>query len=258
MTKPTNQRHNLHKTAILTVTLSVLLTTSPQTFAFNKCVQSDGKVIFTDSACAAGSKAERINTKSSANTGTIPQQWRNGYCKVKFTRDSVINDIFFSGVKLDIRKGDEFILSDIGLFDIDILYFSRQGALELSFEKNKNGDNPFDITPDCAETNKFKQSSVSAVLVDTTLFADENLQKKICQLTAGTLINTRNSLSIRKSENASGNRYVELITDGLSEKCNGQRMGYYALAPENISGLTYERPPRPNPIVNILSPRKAE
>ena len=148
----------MHKNLAITASLAIFLTSTPQVFAFNKCTQTDGKIIFTDRPCDASSKAERIGIKANASTGTIPSQWRNGYCKAKFTRDFTIDDPF-AGVQLNIHKGDEYLLHDVDSLDVDILLFGKQGAVELSFKNNKT-DNPFSTTPKCENVFMLDQDSV--------------------------------------------------------------------------------------------------
>lgn len=170
----------------------------------------------------------------SGGLGTVTDTWRE-YCTATFTRDTEVFDSFGDPL-FTARAGQEFLLAGYSFFADDtaeIVYLAPGGAERVEVSQDESSTFPF--TSNCGPDDSM---SYYAVFQDVSVYADEGLTTKLCDLTAGTALpsNGAEGFSIAGDFSLSGPQTYELFLGAFSEQCQGAESGYISVPPTELFG----------------------
>ena len=200
-------------------------------------------VVLLCCACGAGGDEEDEDSPS----GTVTEEWRE-FCVATFTKDYEIIDSF-DEPQFTAKKGEEYLLSEFGDSfgpSAQLIYLWPGGPEEFTIEGNTTAEFPF--TTSCPLNTA---QPYYAVFEDVTVYADEALSTKLCDLEAGTALPRTNALagySITTLEFFGPNVY-EVYLNAFSAQC-GADTGYVNVQPvESFDSTTWLVP-----IIGVLHP----
>lgn len=162
-------------------------------------------------------------TEVEGNNGTVTDQWA-GFCTGVFTEDTPFLDSF-DKLAFTAKQGDEYLLAEFtDSFDgrAEVLYLAEAGPRSFQVEPNEDGDWPF--TSNCAIGEGVPYYGV---FTDVSVFADEDLTTKICDLSAGSVLSaegTGRGFGFTRSDGEAA--IYEVILGPFSEECDQQGTGY--------------------------------
>ncbi len=179
--------------------------------------------------------------------GTVTEPW-TGYCTGTFTEDTPINDAF-GDLVFTARAGAQFLLSD---FDdsfggrAEFLYLSNVGPDSFEVEARTDGTWPF--TSNCTIGQGVPYY---AVFNDVSVFAEQELTTKICDLSAGSVLPAGSSGRGYSFVGSKGESAIyNVILGPFGEQCGGHADGYISVPHTTSFGSTTWLVP----IVGIIGP----
>lgn len=165
--------------------------------------------------------------------GTVTEQWA-GFCTGTFTEETPIVDAF-GEVAFTARTGDEYLLSD---FDdsfggrADFLYLTNAGP--DSFDVEPGADAAWPFTSNCSIGQGVPYY---AVFKDVSVFADQELATKLCDLSEGSVLPAGASGRGYALVGSLGDATIyEVILGPFSAECEGQDRGYIRVPPTRSFG----------------------
>lgn len=171
----------------------------------------------------------------SSGDGTVTAEWAD-FCTGVFTEDTAILDAFDEPA-FTARAGAEYLLADFtDSFGgrAEFLYLTSVGPESFTLEPNEDGSWPF--TSDCAIGEGVPYYGV---FDDVSVFAEEELTTKICDLSAGTVLPAGNTARgyglVGSSSDAS---IYEVMLGPFSEACEGEPRGYVRVPSVTLFGST--------------------
>lgn len=205
--------------------------------ALTNCGGSDG----------GGSHGGGGGGSSSSGDGTVTAQWA-GFCTGVFTEDTPILDAFDEPA-FTARAGAEYLLADFSdSFGgrAEFLYLTHVGPDSFTVEPSEDGAWPFTSNCTIGEGVPYY-----GVFDDVSVFADEELTTKICDLTAGSVLPAGNSGRGYAFAGSSGGAAIyEVILGPFSEECGDQDRGYVRVPRVTSFGSTTWLVP----IVGLIGP----
>jgi hypothetical protein len=179
--------------------------------------------------------------------GTVTEEWA-GFCTGTFTEDTPIVDPF-GETAFTAQAGEEYLLSD---FDdtfgarAEFLYLTNVGPDSFEVEPSAEGAWPF--TSNCTIGEGV---AYYAVFDDVSVFSDEELTTKICDLSAGSALPAGGSGRGYAFTGSRGDSAIyEVILGPFSAECGDQGLGYISVPQTRSFGSTTWLVP----IAGILSP----
>ncbi len=158
--------------------------------------------------------------------GTVTEQWAS-FCTGVFSQDTPIMDAF-GDAAFTAKAGDEFLLSDFSDSSggrAEFLYLTNAGPDSFTLEPSADGTWPF--TSNCAINEGVPYYGV---FKDVSVFADQELTMKICDLSAGSVLpagsSGRGFAFAGSAENAA---IYEVILGPFSAECEDQPNGYVSV-----------------------------
>jgi hypothetical protein len=116
---------------------------------------------------------------SGANGGQITAEWKN-FCVATFTRDYTVTDTF-GDTQFTAQAGEEYLLTDLGPAGTGAeLSYLVNGAPYSFIVEQVEAAWPFTSNCESGQTHYY------AVFRDVTVFKDEAMTEKACDLRAGT------------------------------------------------------------------------
>lgn len=167
--------------------------------------------------------------------GTVTEPW-TGYCTGTFTEDTPILDVFDEPA-FTARAGDEFLMSD---FDdsfggrAEFLYLTNAGPDSFEVEPRADGTWPFTSNCEIGQGVPYY-----AVFKDVSVFAEEGLTTKICDLSAGSVLPAGSSgrgFSFVGSDGSSA--IYNVILGPFAADCGGATDGYIRVPQTSSFGST--------------------
>jgi hypothetical protein len=169
--------------------------------------------------------------------GTVTDQWRS-YCTATFNADTPVVDAFGDPV-FTARTGSEYLIGSYEDFGgqprVTLLYLTGSGPYPVDIESTGGA---FPFTPSC---DLAKATSYLGVFYDTSVFADEALTTKLCDLKAGTVLPRTSAISgysIAGGLSFSGPATYELFLNAFSAQCGGAANGYVSVPDTEVLGTT--------------------
>ena len=120
-----------------------------------------------------------------ATDSVVPAEWRS-YCMATFTRDYEVVDVF-GDTEFTARAGEEYLLTEYGeVWDdrASLLYLSPGGPYEFEVQ-SASGAQGFPFTSNCTFGSV---SEHYAVFRNVSVYAEEALANKLCDLTSGRVL----------------------------------------------------------------------
>jgi hypothetical protein len=171
----------------------------------------------------------------SATDSVVPAEWRS-YCMATFTRDYEVVDAF-GYTEFTARAGEEYLLADYGEFSGDrasLFYLSPDGPYDFEVQ-SPSGAQGFPFTSNCtfgSVTDHY------AVFRDVSVYAEEALANRLCDLTSGRVL-PRTSTSSGFSTSTftfSGPATYELFLNAFSAECGGASSGFISVPQVEVFG----------------------
>jgi len=167
--------------------------------------------------------------------GTVSEAWA-GFCTGTFTEDTPVRDPFDEPM-FTARVGDEFLLSDFSdSFGgrAELLFLTSAGPDSFELEPGAGGTWPF--TSNCTIG---KGVPYYAVFKDVTVFAEEGLTTKLCDLSAGAVLPAgTGGRGYALVGVVQGAAIYQLILGPFSAQCNGLDRGYIRVPQTSSFGST--------------------
>lgn len=167
--------------------------------------------------------------------GTVTEQWAS-FCTGTFTEDTPILNVFDEPM-FTARAGDEYLLADFSdSFGgrAEFLYLTHVGPDSFTIEANAEGTWPF--TSNCAIGAGLPYYGVFA---DVSVFAEEDLSTKICDLREGSVLPAGGSGRGYAYAGSSGSSAIyEVILGPFSAECGDHDRGYIRVPQTKIFGST--------------------
>jgi hypothetical protein len=194
-----------------------------------------------------GSDDDDDGDGTGSGDGTVTQPWAD-FCTGTFTEDTPIADPF-GDPAFTARTGDEFLLSD---FDdsfggrAEFLYLTNAGPDTFEVEPTSGGTWPFTSSCMIGEGVHYY-----AVFKSVSVFAEQELTTKICDLSEGSVLPAGSSGRGYAFAGTSGDSAIyEVILGPFSGECGGQESGYVRVSrTESFGSTTFLVP-----VVGIIGP----
>ena len=186
-------------------------------------------------AGCGGSNDDDDGDGSSNGDGTVTETWA-GFCTGTFTEDTVILDPFDEPA-FTARAGDEFLMSD---FDdsfgerAEFLYLTDVGP--DSFEAEPAADGSWPFTSNCTIDQGVPYY---AVFNSVSVFAEEALTTKLCDLSAGSVLPAAGSgRGYAFAGSLQSSALYEVILGPFSAECQNADRGYIRVPQTQSFGST--------------------
>ena len=167
--------------------------------------------------------------------GTVTETWA-GFCTGTFTEDTAITDVF-GDPAFTARAGSEYLMADFSdSFDprADFLYLTPAGPDEFPLEPKPDGSWPFTSNCTIGEGVPYY-----AVFNSVSVFADEGLTTKLCDLGAGEVLPAAGSgRGFAYAGAVDSAALYELILGPFSAQCQDQDRGYIRVPQTQSFGST--------------------
>ena len=182
-----------------------------------------------------------------SGSGTVTAPW-DAYCVATFTQDTSILD--FGDPLFTARAGEAYLMTSYQTFGelrATLAYLTPKGPFDFTLAVPAGMPAPF--TSNC-EVDKGK--SYQAAFTDVSVYADEALTTKLCDLKAGTVVPSSGSISGHSTTNIAfgGPITYEVYLNGFSASCGGMEQGYVSVPETQLFGTTTWLVP----IIQIIGP----
>lgn len=186
-------------------------------------------------AGCGGSDDDDDGDGSANGDGTVTDTWAS-FCTGIFTEDTPIVDPFGEPT-FTARAGDEFLMSD---FDdtfgnrAEFLYLTDVGPDSFEVEPSTEGNWPFTSNCTIGEGVPYY-----AVFENVSVFAEEGLTTKICDLSEGSVLPAGTSgRGYALAGSAGGSTIYEVILGPFSAECEAHDRGYISVPRTSSFGST--------------------
>ncbi len=174
----------------------------------------------------------------SSGDGQVTAEWE-GLCVATFEKDWAFLGFFDEEVDLRVSAGERYLLTRYSLFGdsprASIGYLSAYGPVDFDIEVETADELPFTSNCEIDETEL-----IYGVFVDTEVFEDEALTKKICTLPAGTNQPTMVAgAGLAGDLNIGGTQKCAIAVGSLSELCDGAAKGFVEASNAKIGDTTH-------------------
>jgi hypothetical protein len=189
--------------------------------------------VFALTGCGGSGDSNGGGAPANGN-GTVTEAWSK-YCTGTFTEDTPITD--FDRTVFTAHTGDEFLMSDFSdTFGprAEFVYLTSAGP--DSFEAKAKADATWPFMSNC-DINK--GVPYTAVFTDVTVFAEQALTTKLCDIKAGSVMPSGNGgggYSLAGSSN--GATVYNVILGPYAAQCGGNTKGYIRVPQTQSFGST--------------------
>ena len=174
----------------------------------------------------------------SGAAGMVTEAW-SSYCVATFTADQALSDGFET--VFTARAGERYLMSefggDFGQDRAELLYLTQSGPFDVELESS-TGAQGFPFTSNCEFG---KGVPYYAVFADVSVYSDEAMTNKVCDLSAGTALPVTTGkvtgFSSASFELFGPNKY-QLHLNAFSAQCGGGERGYISVPPVEAFGAT--------------------
>jgi len=193
-----------------------------------RVVVAFGCLAFLCSGCSGGDGDDDDDDGAGDSTGTVTAEW-SSFCVGRFTRDQQVYDVFDDPM-FKAKTGEEYLLTDYSdTFGptAGMLYLTGKGPDEFELEANTVADLP--ITTTCPLNTAVPYY---AVFDDVSVYAEEALTTKLCDLTAGTALpetNSSSGYSLASDLAFSGPAIYEVYLNAFSAQCGAAPTGFISV-----------------------------
>jgi hypothetical protein len=194
-------------------------------------------------ACSGGGGD---GTDAGSGPGTVTAPWTD-FCTATFTESTPVLDPFDEPT-FTANAGDEFLLSEFNTAYSEIVYLTNAGPDPYVIDQNANGDWPF--TSNCTAGDGVPYY---AVFEDVSVYAEETLSTKICDLAAGTALPAAGGARgylLTGGLSLEGPATYEIYLDVFSSQCAGNDTGYISVPETHVFGSDTWLVP----IIGIIAP----
>lgn len=172
---------------------------------------------------------------NSGGGGTVSEQWQ-GYCTVVFSSDHAVIDSFGDAL-FTARAGQEFLVKSYSeTTRANLFYLTNSGPWD--FEVMPAGVPPlYPFSSTCDLNNAVSHYGVFA---DVSVFADETLTTKLCDLTRGTTLPSAGmsvGYSLAGEISFSGPATYQVELGPFAAQC-GAASGYVSVPETQVFGTT--------------------
>jgi hypothetical protein len=200
--------------------------------------------IMSLTACSGGDDDD----SPEGGSGVVTAPWTE-YCIGTFTQDTPIIDPFDEPL-FTARAGEQYLMTeyDDGFGRAEFAYLTGAGPDTFTIDQGADGSWPF--TSNCTAGEGVPYY---AVFANVSVFAEEALTTKICDLTAGTALPSAGGLRGYSNAGAfslSGPTTYELYLDPFTEQCGGNDTGYISVPSTRSFGSTTWLVP----VIGIIGP----
>ncbi len=182
---------------------------------------------------------------SGSSSGTVREPWTD-FCTAIFMTDTEIRDPFDDPM-FTARAGEEYLLSDFNTSFAEFVYLTDVGPDEFTIDADASGDWPF-----YSNCNPGAGVRYYAVFTDVTVYAEETLTTRICDLAAGTALPSVGGGGFVTAGGFSldGPATYEIFLDAFSAQCGGNESGFISVPQTQSLGVTTWLVP----IIGIIGP----
>jgi hypothetical protein len=202
------------------------------------------------SGCGDGDDDQNENGGPSGAAGTVTEAW-SSYCVATFTAAHGVSDGF--DTLFTAKPGERYLMSefddDFGQERAKLLYLTQVGPLELEPESSTDTQG-FPFTSNCELS---KSVPYYAVFADVSVYSDEAMTAKVCDLSAGSALPVETGKATGYSSvgfELSGPNKFELQLNAFSAGCGGGATGYISVPEIEVFGTTTWLVP----VVRIIGP----
>jgi hypothetical protein len=175
-----------------------------------------------------------------SGAGTVTEAWA-GFCTGTFTEDTVIVDGFDDRL-FTARAGEEYLLAAYGAFlgevRAEFVYLTSAGP--ATFEVGPDAAGAFPFTSNCEPDAGVPYY---AVFTDVSVYAEDTLTTKLCDLEAGTVLpaassSPRGYAIAGDGFSLSGPHTYQVYLNTFSASCGGAEVGYISVPESRVFGAT--------------------
>jgi hypothetical protein len=189
------------------------------------------------SGCGGGDEDDENGGPSGA-AGMVTEAW-SSYCVATFTAAHPVSDGF--DTVFTAKPGDRYLMSefgeDFGQDRAELLYLTKAGPLDVEPEGVTAAED-FPFTSNCEFG---KAVPYYAVFADVSVYSDEALTTKVCELSAGSVLPLETGKTTGFSSVSfefSGPNTYELYLNAFSAQCGGSATGYISVPEIEVFGTT--------------------
>jgi len=186
----------------------------------------------TAGACS-GSDDDGAETTESVS-GTVTAVWSD-YCIATFDDDVKLRDVFDEPT-FTAKAGEAYLISSLdSMFgdEATLLFLTPDGPADFTVS-TAEGEQPF--TTDCDATTAVTSYGV---FTDVTVYATEDLEQSICELSAGDVASANGATGYVIATSAwSGPQVYEVFLGGFADGCGGAESGFVEVPETTVWGGT--------------------
>jgi hypothetical protein len=200
------------------------------------------------SGCGGGDDEDESGAPS-GDAGMVTEAW-SSYCVATFTAASGVSDGF--DTVFTAKPGERYLMrefgNDFGQDRAELLYLTRSGPLDVELQST-TGAQGFPFTSNCEFG---KGVPYYAVFADVSVYSDEAMTTKVCDLSRGSVlpVETGSTGFSSTSFEFSGPNTFELYLNAFSAQCGGRATGYISVPEIEVFGTTTWLVP----VVRIIGP----
>jgi hypothetical protein len=200
------------------------------------------------SGCGGGDDDE--SGAPSGAAGMVTEAW-SSFCVATFTAAHGVSDGF--DPVFTAKPGERYLMSefgdDLGQDRAELLYLTNAGPLDVEVE-SATGAQDFPFTSNCEFG---KGVPYYAVFADVSVYSDEAMTTKVCDLSRGTVSPVETGKTTGFSSTSfefSGPTTYELYLNAFSAQCGGRATGYISVPEIEVFGTTTWLVP----VISIIGP----
>jgi hypothetical protein len=201
--------------------------------------------------CACGGGDDGGGGDDETEPGTVTAEW-SSYCVATFTKDYAVMDAFDEAL-FTARAGEQYLMTAYGDgFSTDtasLAYLTDSGPYEFEVTAPAGTQN-FPFTTSCTFGSTVPYY---AAFTDVTLYVEEALTTKLCDVPSGTVLPRDTSTGAgygTTSLNFSGPTTYEIFLNAFSAQCGNAGSGFASVPSTDLFGFTTWLVP----IIQIVGP----
>jgi hypothetical protein len=187
-------------------------------------------------SAASGCGGDDDGGDGQQGAGVVTAPW-DAYCVATFSEDTLVLD--FGDPLFTARAGESYLMTSFATFGgetrADMAYLTPKGPYDFTVTAAAGTTLPF--TSNC-QVDQAKP--YQAAFTDVSVFADEALTTKLCDLSAGTVVPASSGISGHSSTGLSfnGPETYQVYLNGFSASCGGVETGYVSVPETTAFGVT--------------------
>jgi hypothetical protein len=182
----------------------------------------------------AGCSDDKKKDEGTSSAGGIEETWPDA-CIATLTEDYKAEDVFGDPL-FTVKAGTKYLISSTGFageIEPDLIQVTKDGPVQFTVVSK---DGTWEGLPFSSNCKPDETVAYRGVFADVTVYADEGLTKKLCDLKNGDQASADDQGFGYESISSSGTSTIYKITlGGLASLCDGNAEGYVKL-PEVVVG----------------------